>query len=75
MTIMNQENGKVIRLGASFRAKSGARREIGRSCLKDVVSARDYFRTLRAAEMAAWELTGGDVVISAVFAGTEPLAA
>jgi hypothetical protein len=27
-------------------------------------TTRDYFRSLRAAEMAAWELTGGDYVRS-----------
>jgi hypothetical protein len=28
---------------------------------------RSYYRCLRAAEMAAWELTGGDYVVSGVF--------
>jgi len=28
------------------------------------IAARAYFRGLRAAEMAAWELTGGDYLLS-----------
>lgn len=27
-------------------------------------AARDYLRSLRAAEMAAWEMTGGDVLLA-----------
>jgi hypothetical protein len=34
----------------------------------EVAGSREYFRRLRAAEMEAWEMTGGDYVRSAVFA-------
>jgi hypothetical protein len=35
---------------------------------KNLGRTREYFRSLRAAEMAAWEMTGGDYVSSGVFA-------
>ena len=34
---------------------------------KRPAAIRAYFRNLRAAEMAAWEMTGGDYVVSAAF--------
>jgi len=34
----------------------------------EIASSREYFRSLRAAEMEAWERTGGDYVRSAVYA-------
>jgi hypothetical protein len=33
-----------------------------------IAGSGEYFRKLRAAEMEAWEMTGGDYVRSAVFA-------
>ena len=44
---------------------------------REIACSRQYFRSLRAAEMAAWELTGGDYVISGLFTQNlnEPLAA
>jgi hypothetical protein len=34
----------------------------------EIAGSREYFRSLRAAEMEAWEMTGGDYVRSAAFA-------
>jgi hypothetical protein len=39
-----------------------------RQAAGEIASSREYFRSLRAAEMEAWERTGGDYVRSAVFA-------
>jgi hypothetical protein len=62
------ERPEQFSVGQHLCLKFSSRRRVpGRLPLatapRNTASTRDYFRRLRAAEMAAWELTGGDYLL------------
>ena len=60
-------NQTTVNLDACRRAGSAGRARIGNTPLfnaRSAMTCRDYLKNLRAAEMAAWEQTGGDYLVS-----------
>ena len=59
-----QNSANYVRPITTFWPNVTTVREVAR----EIAGSREYFRSLRAAEMEAWEMTGGDYVHSGAFA-------